>query len=170
MTALQVQRRYLALVQTGLEGRLSAVDQLVIERWGRTLDTLEHDFLAAAAEVEWVGKYALLERQRKRLGAQWDDARIIAMDLQWSDLRPHKSLVGALQRAGMVESLFTQDQVEWAADNPPSGTRAAARGAAVRDDERLVQASWTSLVTEAEDGARLIRTPLVEPVADSPVD
>ena len=170
MTALQVQRRYLALVQSGLEGKLSAVDQMVMERWGAVLDTLESDFLAAASQVEWVGKYALLERQRKRLGAQSDDARIVAMDLQWSDLRPHKSLVAALQRGGMVESLFTQTQVEWAADNPPSGTRAAARGTAVRDDASLVQASWTSLVTEDEDGARLIRTPLVETVADAPVN
>lgn len=167
-TAVQLQRRYLELVkqafaQTGTEP--TEAEKLVLDRWETVLHLLETDRDALASQVEWIGKYQLLNRQRQRLGASWDDARLVAMDLQWGDLRADKSLVYALARAGMVERLFTHEQVEWAADNAPTNTRAQARGEAVKTREDLRQASWTSLVFLGDEITRYRRVPLANPNA-----
>ena len=50
-----------------------------------------------------------------------------------------KQIIAALERAGMVNRMFTQDQIDWAVDNPPQDTRAKARGEAVSHDEALRQ-------------------------------
>lgn len=165
-TALDIQDRYLELVLATVEetGRvLSEVEQRVIDTWSSVLDRMRRDLFSVSSEVEWVGKYALLERQRQRLGTSWDDPRLAAFDLQWADLREEKSLVGALDRSGGVKRLFTPEQVVWAADNPPQDTRAARRGLAVTSDPTLQHASWTSLVFD--DGAQktLRRVPLKDP-------
>lgn len=162
-TALDLQKRYLELVldavaDTGVQ--LSAVQQRVLAEWDSVLAKMTDDVFSVATDVEWVGKYALFSRQRERLETTWDDPRIVAMDLQWGDLRPERSLVGALDRAGAVRRLFAEDEVAWAADNPPQGTRAGARGAAVMRDPGLVGASWTSLVYDASDEHALRRVPL----------
>lgn len=162
-TAIALQRQYLGLVETHLDGELSEIDRLVLQRWQHVLDGLENDPPSLATQVEWIGKHALLDRQRRRLDVGWEDARLKAMDVQWADLRPEKSLVQALDRAGMVERLFSAEEVEWAADNPPSGTRAQTRGMAVSSDPNLIRASWTSLVARDPGGQHLLRTPLAEP-------
>lgn len=168
-TAIEIQRRYRDLVlqtfeQTGQSP--SAEQQEILDRWNAVLDGLETDPASVGNQVEWVGKYQLLERQRERLGVNWDDPRIVAMDLQWGDLRPDKSLVYALSSAGLVERLFTAEQVAWAADNPPEATRAAVRGSAVTEREDLRQASWTSLVFSQPDTAKYTRIPLPDTVED----
>ncbi len=168
VTAVELQRRYLELVRKAFEGQgLTPSDSQsdVLSRWAETLDRLETNLGSLASQVEWIGKHQLLDRQRARLGARWDDPRIVAMDLQWGDLRPDKSLVGALSSAGLVDRLFAPEQVTWAADNPPSGTRAASRGQAVSSREDLRQASWTSLVYASDQPAQYTRVPLADPTA-----
>lgn len=161
LTAIGIQRRYIEVVTKALEGTLTNTENEVLERWADVLDRMEQDVLSVAKEVEWVGKYALLKRQKDRLGVDWDDARLVAMDLQWGDLRPGKSLVGALERAGLANQMFTPEQVAWAVDNAPQDTRAKVRGEAVKTDPTLREASWTSLVREQQ--GKLLRTPLAEP-------
>ena len=43
-------------------------------------------------QVDWVAKHRLIDGYRERHGLRWDDARLAAMDLQYHDLRPEKSL------------------------------------------------------------------------------
>ena len=43
-------------------------------------------------QVDWVAKHRLLDGYRERHDLRWDDARLAAMDLQYHDLRPEKSL------------------------------------------------------------------------------
>lgn len=166
LTAVAIQRQYHDLVECVLRDELTEVDQQVLRRWGVTLDLLETNPAALAGQVEWIGKYHLLDRQRRRMRVDWDDARLQAMDVQWADLRPAKSLVDALDRAGLVERLFDSEQVQWAANNPPRHTRAQARGNAVRDNDNLVRASWTSLITRSPDGTHLLRRPLADTALD----
>lgn len=169
-TAIEIQQRYLDLVQaafvrTGTEP--TGAQSEVMGRWQQVLDGLRDDVFSVAAQVEWVGKYQLLLRQKERLQCGWDDPRLAAMDLQWADLRPDRSLVAALDRAGMVERMFTPEQIEWAADNPPVDTRASARGQAVASDDALVQASWTSLVFDDPSRGVYRRVPLADPTERS---
>lgn len=162
-TAVELQQVVLDLVMATYD-RLGTVpaqeDAALIALWQDVLDRMRTNVFSVATEVEWVAKYQLLLRQKERLGAQWDDPRLVAMDLQWADLRPGKSLVERLDQAGLVRRLFTPAQVEWAADNAPSNTRAAIRGAAVAQNPNLVQASWTSLVTDEPQRGGLVRRPL----------
>ena len=136
----------------------------MLELWQSVLDRMRADLFSVAAEVEWVGKYALLGRLKERSGLEWSDPRLQAMDLQWADLRPDKSLALKLSRAGRVRRLFTDEQVEEAADKPPANTRAAIRGGAVSSRPDLVKASWSSLVVDPGAGD-LIRYPIADPWA-----
>lgn len=167
LTALEIQRRYLELVRqhfdtTGLEP--SKTERLVLETWDDILTRMTDNLFSVGTEVEWVGKLALFERQRERLNANWSDSRLAALDLQWADLRPSHSLITRLDGAGLVKRLFDESQVSWAADNPPSTTRAAVRGEAARTRADLVMGSWTSLVFD-EQGADsgYARVPIPEP-------
>lgn len=164
MSPLEIQQRYLDLVTSYIDQRGTGVtpaEQAVLDAWGSVLSRMSEDIFSVATEVEWVGKLALLQRQKERLGTDWSDPRLAALDLQWADLRPEKSLVARLDAAGMVKRLFGEAQVREAADNPPEDTRAAARGAAVRDRDDLAMASWTSLVLDGPDG--YLRAPLPDP-------
>lgn len=134
----------------------------LLETWQSVLDRMRADLFSVATEVEWVGKYQLLRRQKDRLGCGWDDPRLAAMDLQWADLRPDHSLVARLDRAGLVTRMFTEAEVEAAADEPPADTRAAVRGRAVATVPNLVKASWTSLVVDEPGRDRLLRRPIPE--------
>ncbi len=150
-TAVDIQRAYCDLVAQILTD-LSDDEAAVLERWQRVLDQLARDPQSCATEVEWVAKHQLLQRQRSRWQCGWEDARVAAVDLQWADLRQGRSLVEKLDNAGLVERLFTDEDVARAATEPPATTRAFLRGLAVRHQPRLVKASWTSLVVETTDG------------------
>ena len=175
-TALELQRRYLELVKQSFADRgtnPTQVERLVMDIWESVLERMGTNIMLVASEVEWVGKLALFQRQKERLGTDWSDPRLAAMDLAWADLRPAKSLVAALDRAGLVKRLFTHDEVVLAAGNAPPGTRAAARAQAVKTRPDLVAASWTSLVfdrPQAGESGEYHRVPIGDPTRpDSPV-
>ena len=48
--------------------------------------------MSLADQLDWVAKYRLIDGYRERHGLDWDDARLAALDLQYHDLRPEKSL------------------------------------------------------------------------------
>lgn len=145
------------------------VDKFVLKLWQDVLDRMRTDLFSVASEVEWVGKYALLRRFKDRARTDWSDARLAAMDLQWADLRPEKSLAYKLSASGRVRRFFTDAQVERAADQAPSNTRAHLRGQAVAKRADLVKASWTSLVFDPGKGD-LVRIPLADACAAQAID
>lgn len=168
-TALELQRLYIDLLLGAFDQQGITPDaptQHLIDTWASVVDRMSRDIFSVATEVEWVAKYQLLARQKERLGVEWDDPRLAAMDLQWADLRPSKSLVTKLDAAGLVTRMFSAQEVAAAADTPPANTRAHARGHAVAHDPTLVQASWTSLIHRDEAREVLVRTPL--PDASAP--
>ncbi len=134
-------------------------DQAILTLWQDVLDRMRADMFSVSTEVEWIGKYQLLGRQKDRLGVEWNDPRLTAMDLQWADLRPEHSLALKLGKAGRIKRLFSDQQVEDAASQAPTTTRAFARGQAVASRPDLVKASWTSLVIDPGQG-NLVRYPI----------
>ena len=64
----------------------------VLDRWESVLTRLEADPMSLAGELDWVAKLALLEGYRERDGLDWSHARLELVDLQYSDLRPEKSI------------------------------------------------------------------------------
>jgi Pup amidohydrolase len=136
------------------------VGAAVLQRWEDVLSGLETDPASVAAQVDWVAKHRLISAYGERHELTWDDARLAAMDLQYHDLRPTKSLA---ERVGL-ERISTDDEVERAVDEPPTDTRAYFRGSCLRRwPESIVAANWDSIVFDV-GGDPLRRVPMMEPL------
>ena len=136
--------------------------------WQLVLDSLATDRELAARRVEWVGKYRLLERMRQRLGCDWNHPKIQALDLQWAALRP--GIFENICDAGMVEQLFSPEEVLRAVQQPPCGGRSWVRGMAVAKLPQVKKGSWQSLLLDL-GGEQLLRFSLGDPdCAASPAE
>ena len=168
LTALEVQREYLAAVRTALGRGAAEVDAQtadVVARWGSLLERLGSDPASCAREVEWLAKMRLLEGLRRRDHLDWDHPRLAAVDLQWSDLRPERGLYHRLVGAGAVERLVTDEAVATAVSHPPEDTRAYFRGETIaRFGTHVSAASWDSVVFDVPGAPTLQRVPMRDPL------
>jgi len=131
----------------------------VLDRWGTTLDALADDPMQLADQLDWVAKYRLLDAYRERHDLSWSDARLSAMDIQYHDMRPGRSLA---RRLGL-ERISTDEEVEVAKTSPPDDTRAFFRGECLRKwGDSIVAANWDSLVFDVGIEP-LRRIPMMEP-------
>jgi proteasome accessory factor PafA2 len=165
MTAVEMQWEYLDRAKKyaeehGLECLGAAeVGNEVLRRWEEVLTALETDFLTLANQLDWVAKYRLMQGYRERHDLPWDDARLAAMDLQYHDLRPDKSLAA---RVGL-ERLTSDEEVLEAIVEPPPDTRAYFRGKCLqRWADQIVAANWDSMVFDI-GGDPLRRVPMMDP-------
>ena len=183
MTALEIQQAYLdaARIHCDRTGADDPATTDVLVRWQDTLDTLARDVSAARRTVDWVAKLELMNRYRDRDGLAWDDHRLAMMDLQWADLRPEKGLYHRLAARGLVETLFTAEQVQAAVADPPEDTRAYFRGRCLTAyPEDVRGASWDAVTfsVPGRAGTQRIATPeplrgtreLVGPLFDAGLD
>jgi proteasome accessory factor PafA2 len=165
LTALELQWHHLDLAKKyaesrGLEAIGEEVGAEVLRRWEAVLHGLETDPMSLAGQLDWVAKWQLLEAYKDRHDLGWDDARLKAMDLQYHDIRPERSLAA---RVGL-ESLVGDDEITSAMTNPPRTTRAWFRGTCLqRWGSSVVAANWDSLVFDV-GGDPLRRVPMMEPL------
>ena len=168
LTALAIQRAFLDAVSPTVTRVEDARAHRALALWRQVLDALEqwrHDGSGPAAQmVEWVAKYELCEGLRRRSGTGWDDPRLAALDIQWADLRPGRSVVDKLDAAGRIHRLVTDAEIQNAVDTPPEGTRAAIRGTAIRRHRQVVGASWTCLLLDVPGAPALARLRLPDDV------
>jgi proteasome accessory factor A len=164
-TALELQWHYLDLAKKyaesrGLESVGEEVGAEVLRRWESVLAALETDPMSLAGQLDWVAKWQLISGYRERHGLDWDDAKLKALDLQYHDIRPERSLAS---RVGL-ERLVGDEEVEAAMTNPPRTTRAWFRGTCLqRWAPAIVAANWDSLVFDV-GGDPLRRVPMMEPL------
>lgn len=143
----------------GLESVGEECGKLVLERWEETLSGLESDPESLAGQIDWIAKKRILEGFMDRHDCGWDDSRLSALDLQYHDLRPGKSLAA---RAGL-ETLVADADAEIAVNEPPTDTRAFFRGKCLQKfAENVVAANWDSIVFDVGDDP-LRRVPMLEP-------
>lgn len=162
LSALQIQKAIRVAIAEALEERGEA-DQAsaeLLKDWQQVLDSLATDRQLAARRVEWVGKYQLLARMRQRLGCDWNHPKIQALDLQWAALRP--GIFENLCASGMVEQLFSAEEVSQAVSLPPRGGRSWIRGMAVANLPEVKKGSWESLLLDL-GGEQLLRFSLGDP-------
>jgi len=163
-TALDIQWDLLAQAKAwadshGLESVGEACGKMVLERWEEVLSGLESDPYSVAGQVDWVAKKRVLEGFMDRHDCGWDDSRLSALDLQYHDLRPTKSLAA---RVGL-ETLVDDADAEIAITEPPTDTRAFFRGKCLQlFAESVVAANWDSIVFDVGDDP-LRRVPMLEP-------
>ncbi len=136
------------------------VGEEVLRRWESVLHGLETDPLSLARQLDWVAKLQLLEAYRDRHGCPWDDPRLAAVDLQYHDLRPARSLFRRLD----TERLVDQAAVARAVTEPPRDTRAWFRGQCLtRWPSAVATANWDSLVFDLGSDP-LRRVPMMDPL------
>ena len=120
----------------------------------------ESDPMSLADQLDWVAKYRMFGGYRERHGLEWDDTRLRALDLQYHDLRPDKSL---FRRLG-IERLTDDAEATDAMTEPPATTRAYFRGKCLQKwASAIVAANWDSLVFDV-GGDPLRRVPMMEPL------
>lgn len=166
MTALEIQWEHLDLARKyGEDIGLGAVGgeevgKDVLRRWEEVLTALESEPMSLANKLDWVAKYRMVSGYRERHGLGWRDPKLLAMDLQYHDVRPERSLY---TRAGM-ERLLRPEDVERAMTEPPTTTRAYFRGRCLqRWPQAIAAANWDSLVFDlGHDPLR--RVPMMEPL------
>ena len=132
---------------------------MILDRWQRVLSGLESDPASVADQVDWLAKKRILEGFMERHDCGWDDTRLRALDLQYHDLRPAKSLAA---RAGL-ETLVDDADAAVAMSEPPTNTRAYFRGKCLQKfADSVVAANWDSIVFDVGDDP-LRRVPMLEP-------
>ncbi|MHB1488801.1 MAG: proteasome accessory factor PafA2 family protein, partial [Acidimicrobiales bacterium] len=132
----------------------------LIERWESVLHGLESNLDGLAPQLDWVAKLRIIDAYRQRHGLGWDDDRLAAMDLQYHDLRPAKSLFARLG----TEELFSPEAIARAVSEPPPDTRAYFRGKCLqRWSSHVVAANWDSMVFDLGTDP-LRRVPMMEPL------
>ena len=136
------------------------IGEEVLRRWESVLHGLETDPMSLARQLDWVAKLQLIEAYRDRHQCDWDDHRLAALDLQYHDLRPSRSLFARLD----TERLVDEDSVATAVTEPPRRTRAWFRGQCLKKwPSAVVTANWDSLVFDL--GADpLRRVPMMDPL------
>ena len=131
----------------------------VLARWEATLGGLRRDWTELSSTLDWVAKHQLLDAYRDRHDLSWSDARLLAMDIQYHDMRPERSLA---RRLGL-ETLAPDDEVRSAMTDPPEETRAYFRGECLRKwGQHIVAANWDSIVFDVGVDP-LRRVPMMEP-------
>jgi Pup amidohydrolase len=168
LTALELQWEYLHLAQHwaqrhGLDSVGEDVGRDVLTRWEAVLTGLERDPDSVADVVDWVAKRRLVEGYRTRHGLDWHDAKLRAIDLQYHDIRPEKSLA---LRAGLAQ-LHSNDDALHAATSPPRDTRAYFRGRCLElFPNEVAAANWDSIVFDLGTDP-LRRVPMLDPLKGS---
>jgi proteasome accessory factor A len=169
LTAVQLQLEYFDQARKYVEDRWGAdVDAEtadVLGRWESVLGRLTTDLMSLSGELDWVAKLELLQAYRDRDGLDWDSARLQAIDLQYSDVRPEKGLYHKLAARGRIERLLSDDEVASAVLDPPEDTRAYFRGECVRRyGDSVAAASWDSVIFDIPGQESLQRVPTLEPL------
>ena len=132
----------------------------LLTQWREMLDGVRDDRESVADRVDWVAKLRIVEGYRDRHATSSNDARLQAIDLQYHDLRPERSLA---QRVGLRE-LHSSESIREAVHNPPESTRAYFRGRCVElFPDQIVAANWDSVVFDVGDGP-LQRVPMLDPL------
>jgi proteasome accessory factor A len=165
-TALSVQWELYGLARKYAEDRGlgclgdEAVGQEVLRQWEEVLAGLETDPSSVVRKVDWAAKLQLLEGYRDRHHLDWDDHKLAAVDLQYHDLRPERSLFARLD----TERLVPEPEVLEAVTEPPRRTRAYFRGQCLRRwGSSVASANWDSLVFDLGTDP-LRRVPMMDPL------
>jgi proteasome accessory factor A len=165
-TALELQWELFSLARKYADDRGleclgdEAVGRDVLERWESVLHGLETDPANVARQVDWVAKLQLIEGYQDRHNLDWDDHRLAALDLQYHDLRPERSLFARLD----TEHLVTEQDVLAAVTEPPRRTRAYFRGQCLkRWASSVASANWDSIVLDLGTDP-LRRVPMMDPL------
>lgn len=121
-----------------------------------------------AERVDWAAKKRMLDEYRSAEGVGWTDPWVRAFDLEYHNVDSEESLFCGLQAMGRIDGDPDPESLDALLRQPPSDSRAAARGAAIRRFPReVVSASWRTLTIRLPNGLQTIElSPDMRPTQD----
>jgi proteasome accessory factor A len=148
--SLEIQKEYLDRARDFVDRRGGdPVTKRVLELWERTLTAIETgDLDMVAREIDWVMKYQLIERYRRKYGLPLSAPRVAQLDLAYHDVHRGRGLYYLLERRGAVERVARDLQIFEAKSVPPQTTRARLRGEFIRraqEKRRDFTVDWVHL-------------------------
>lgn len=164
MSALDIQEWYLEQAKKYAEqadlaplGGVVALD--VLEQWEYTLAALQSNPETLNGKVDWITKKRIVDGYVKRDSLASDASKLVAIDVQYHDIRDGK-LFDKMRSRGEITELATKQQVIDAADNPPDTTRAYFRGRILSKFADFVHsANWDSVTLDiGESSLKRIQT------------
>lgn len=138
LTAVELQLRFLKDARKfaergGCDGIVPRADE-ILALWEDTLKKLRaRDFAALSRRLDWVLKLQMLQRAMKqRPELTWTSPEIKHLDQLYASLDDSEGLFWAYERAGLVDHLVSDDDIQRAVNDPPDDTRAWTRAHLLR--------------------------------------
>ena len=158
LNAIEIQQEYLDLatkhfstVAHAWGGDISPVMQDILQKWEFVLDKLKEDPMQLDQQLDWVIKCHIIEAYRKRHHLDWNNPKIMMLDIQYHDIRPSKGLYYRLLKNGKIERIVEQQEIIHAMSNPPLDTRAYFRGRCLRKFAKdIYSVNWNSITFNIE--------------------
>ncbi|MGP4099058.1 Pup--protein ligase [Nonomuraea sp. KM90] len=149
-SSLEIQQEYLSKAKDFVDRRGGdAIAHRVLELWERTLNAVDTGNLdLVSREIDWVTKYQLIERYRKKYDLPLSSPRVAQLDLAYHDIHRKRGLFYLLQRRGSVERVASDIKIFEAKSVPPQTTRARLRGEFIRkaqEKRRDFTVDWVHL-------------------------
>jgi hypothetical protein len=105
----------------------------IVDLWEDTLGKLaQRDFDSLAPRLDWVLKYAQIERALTNRGLDWSAPEAKHLDHLFSSLDADEGVYWALEKAGLTEMLVDNASIERLRRMPPENTRAWTRAMLLR--------------------------------------
>ncbi|WP_131741856.1 Pup--protein ligase [Actinomadura roseirufa] len=147
---LEIQKEYYDKARDFVDRRGGdAVTRRVLELWERTLRAVETgDLDLVSREIDWVIKYKLIERYRRKYDLPLSSPRVAQLDLTYHDVHRGRGLYYLLEKRGSVERVSRDLDIFEAKSVPPQTTRARLRGEFIRkaqEKRRDFTVDWVHL-------------------------
>ncbi len=151
LTAVELQLRFLEEARAfvddgGCEGYVPHATE-ILNLWEDTLRKLSAgDLPALASRIDWVLKAELLERARQQHPSwTWNSPELKTLDLMYGSLRD--GLYWACERAGTIEPVVSEADIERFTREPPQDTRAWSRAMLLRlaAPEEVLRVDWDEM-------------------------
>lgn len=149
-SSLEIQKEYFVKARDFVDARGGdATAKRVLDLWERTLRAVETgDLDLVSREVDWVMKYQLIERYRRKYDLPLSSPRVAQLDLTYHDVHRDRGLYYLLERRGGAERVTRDLDIFEAKSVPPQTTRARLRGEFIRkaqEKRRDFTVDWVHL-------------------------
>ncbi|MDF5753829.1 Pup--protein ligase [Spongiactinospora sp. TRM90649] len=149
-SSLEIQQEYFSKARDFVDRRGGdEIAERVLELWERTLRAVDTgDLDMVSREIDWVTKYQLIERYRRKYDLPLSSPRVAQLDLAYHDVHRRRGLFYLLQRRGSVERVASDVKIFEAKSVPPQTTRARLRGEFIRkaqEKRRDFTVDWVHL-------------------------
>jgi proteasome accessory factor A len=149
-SSLEIQKEYYGKARDFVDARGGdATAKRVLELWERTLRAVETgDLDLVSREIDWVIKYRLIERYRRKYDLPLSSPRVAQLDLTYHDVHRDRGLYYLLEKRGSVDRVSRDLDIFEAKSVPPQTTRARLRGEFIRkaqEKRRDFTVDWVHL-------------------------